>query len=126
MPANVATRYVGDDWRGRLAFAFTYQDATGAPIDVTGWTPSGQIWSGPDAVPVRLTVANGRAALTDPANGRFELSLEAAATAALPVDQPGTVVPPTRLQARIADGSGNVGTLDLVPILVLDPRTATP
>jgi hypothetical protein len=76
MPAYTGTYYVKK---------FTIKNSTG-PINLTGWTFESKIRDRNDtAVLLDLTTANGGWVVTDGPNGKLELRITAAQTAAFPV-----------------------------------------
>jgi len=100
---------VGDDW----AFPFTYKDATGQPINLTGFTPGGDVIfpGGRLAMSARLldqSVLENR--------GKFILDVDKSETNRLPSKKLGT-----HLRAYLVDASGDQRSFPAWPLDV-EPR----
>ncbi len=107
-PINVVS---GDDW----VFPFTYTDAAGNPIDLTGYTVGGDvIWSIGRA---SMASPDGSAVLLDQSivgnKGKFVLTLHRAATERVPIAKQDTHV-----RAYLIDPGGNMTSFPAWPLAV--------
>lgn len=102
---------VGDDW----SFPFTYKDASGSPIDLTGFTVGGDVlWPGGK---LSMTPPGGTAVLLDqsvPANkGKFVLTLGKSETLKCPPRKLGT-----HLRAYLVDANQDQRSFPAWPLEV--------
>jgi hypothetical protein len=67
-----------------LRQGFALADTAGVPINLTGATLALAFEHEPNTPLLQATIANGRIVVTDAPQGRFELTIAAAALAALP------------------------------------------
>lgn len=89
---------VGDDW----GLQFTYKNAAGAAIDLTGKTISGVVYPAFVATTYDLNVGNGRVAIVDSLTGKFAVGLEKAVTEIL-VPDVDPLLPASALRILLTD-----------------------
>lgn len=102
---------VGDDW----TFPFTYKDAAGEPVDLTGFTPGGDVlWPGGK---LPMTPPGGTAVLLDQSveenKGKFILTLDKSETIKCPAKKLGT-----HLRAFLVDANQDVSSFPAWPLEV--------
>lgn len=100
---------VGDDWE----FPFTYKDAAGAAIDLTGYSVGGDIlWPGGK---LPMTPPGGTAVLLDQSvtanRGKFTLTLDRTETIKVPPKKIGT-----HIRAYLVTAQGDIRSFPAWPL----------
>lgn len=123
-PANLVTRYVGDDWTlGPIALT-----AGGAPLDMTGSVISAEVWAnsiGPAAAV--LTEGAGLTVAVDRTTGVItDLWVAKAVTANIDAQDRRATTYPTRIDIVVTDSRGRSRVWMIIPMLPLNRRSDLP